>query len=175
MAFIFDHIYYMKCFDLYYQGLVSFVYSLIKDEEVAKDIVNDIFLYIWDKKKELNPHKSVKSYLFTIARNCTLNYLKHQSVVKSYEQSLGLELNIGPEDWDNYEFKLEKVRKVFFSLPEKQQEVVRKCCIEGKKYKDVALELNISVSTVKTHLLRAMRFLRNELKQDFVFLFFLKN
>ncbi len=173
MAFVFDYAYYMKCFDLYYQGLINFVYSLIRDEEVAKDIVNDVFLILWDRRKELNPQKSVKSYLFTITKNHALNYLKHQCVIKQYEQYQSCEQDTEEDDWNEYEFKLEKVKRVFVSLPEKQQEVVRKCCVEGKKYKDVASELNISVSTVKTHLLRAMKFLRSKLDQDFILLFFM--
>lgn len=174
MTSAFDYAYYMKSFDLYYQGLISFVYSLIRDEEVAKDIVNDVFLTLWDRRKVLNPEKSVKSYLFTIAKNHALNYIKHQAVVKQYEQYQRCELNPEEQEWDEYESKLERVKVVFDSLPEKQQEVVRKCCVEGKKYKDVAFELNISVSTVKTHLLRAMKFLRRELKQEFILLFFLE-
>ncbi len=173
MGFIFDYAYYMKCFDLYYQGLIGFVYSLIKDEEVAKDIVNDVFLKLWDKRKELKPDKSIKSYLFTIAKNHALNYLKHQSVIKQYEQRHYCESDTEDQDWNEYENKLEKVRLIFSSLPEQQQAVVRKCCVEGKKYKDVASELNISVSTVKTHLLRAMKFLRREFKQDLI-LFLIK-
>ncbi len=174
MTSVFDYAYYMKCFDLYYQGLISFVYGLIRDEEVAKDIVNDVFLTLWDRRKMLDPEKSVKSYLFIIAKNHALNYIKHQSVVKQYEQYQSCELNTEESEWDEYEAKLEKVRSVFNLLPEKQQEVVRKCCVEGKKYKDVALELDISVSTVKTHLLRAMKFLRSELKQELVLLFFIE-
>ncbi len=59
----------------------------------------------------------------------------------------------------------------FEKLPEKQKEVVFKCCIEGKLYRETAQEMQISENTVKTHLLRAMKFFRQELRGDILFAF----
>ena len=66
-----------ELFDLHYGNLVGFVYGYVRDEEVAKDIVHDAFLTFWTNRKHLDLSYSAKSYLFTLAQNYALNYLRH--------------------------------------------------------------------------------------------------
>ena len=68
-------------FELHFTKLMGFVFNYVRDEEVAKDIVHDAFLTLWSNRKRLNPVYPVKSYLFTLAQNCALNYLRHLRVV----------------------------------------------------------------------------------------------
>ena len=157
-------------FDLYYKDLKGFVYSLVNDGEVARDLVHDLFLNLWKNRTRLDPSRSVKSYLFTMARNHAFNYLKHQRVVSLNEQKVVEEYRCAEEDGEDLEHRLERVRKRLAELPDRQREVVLKCCVEGKMYRETALELNISENTVKTHLLRAMKFLREGLREDLVLL-----
>ena len=144
-------------FELHFTKLMGFVFNYVRDEEVAKDIVHDAFLTLWSNRKRLNPVYPVKSYLFTLAQNCALNYLRHLRVVTGNEQAVTELLEAANE---------EKLAQ----LPEKQREVLVKCVVEGKKYKEVAEELDITVNTVKTHITRALKFLRDELQEDLIML-----
>lgn len=86
---------------------------------------------------------------------------------------LGHWIGYAGQDTEELESRLERVRRLFEKLPEKQKEVVFKCCIEGKLYRETAQEMQISENTVKTHLLRAMKFFRQELRGDILLLFML--
>lgn len=154
--------------------MIRFVYSFVNDREVAKDIVHDMYLIIWKNIFSIDSRQSVKSYLFTMAKNHALNYLKHQRIVSMHEEKVHEMYQPKQSDSEELEQRLEQVKRKLAELPQKQREVVIRCCVEGKMYKEVAAELNISENTVKTHLMRAMRFLRNELKQDLLLLFIFK-
>ncbi len=154
----------------YYVPLVLFAGKYVENEEVAKDIVHDAFLTLWSNRKRLNPTYPVKSYLFTLAQNCALNYLRHLRVVTGNEQAVTELLEAANEDLNDYEKRLVRLEEKLAQLPEKQREVLVKCVVEGKKYKEVAEELDITVNTVKTHITRALKFLRDELQEDLIML-----
>ena len=160
-------------FELYYGELTYFVYSFVNDKEVAKDLVHDLFLNLWQNRRQIDPSLSVKSYLFRIARNYAFNYLKHLKVIATNERDVIETYELAGQDTEELESRLERVRRLFEKLPEKQKEVVFKCCIEGKLYPETAQEMQISENTVKTHLLRAMKFFRQELRGDIILLFML--
>ena len=157
-------------FELHFTKLMGFVFNYVRDEEVAKDIVHDAFLTLWSNRKRLNPVYPVKSYLFTLAQNCALNYLMHLRVVTGNEQAVTELLEAANEELDDYEKRLVRLEEKLAQLPEKQREVLVKCVVEGKKYKEVAEELDITVNTVKTHITRALKFLRDELQEDLIML-----
>ena len=159
-------------FKSYLQDLMRFVCSYVNDEEVAKDIVHDVFFALLRNKKRLDVSYSMKSYLFTLARNYALNYLKHLRVVAMNEREVSDLLENAGEELGVYEERLNRLNEKLAELPEKQREVLMKCFVEGRKYKDVADEMEISVNSLKTHISRGLKFLRNELREDVVLLMF---
>ena len=159
-------------FKSYFQDLMRFVCSYVTDEEVAKDIVHDVFFALLRNKKRLDVSYSMKSYLFTLARNYALNYLKHLRVVAMNEREVSDLLENAGEELGVYEERLNRLNEKLAELPEKQREVLMKCFVEGRKYKDVADEMEISVNSLKTHISRGLKFLRNELREDVVLLMF---
>lgn len=164
-----------ELFGLYYKELTRFVFGFVNDAEVARDLVHDLFFNLWKKRIQPDPDKSVKAYLYTMARNQAYNYLKHQQVVAMNEQGVMDEYRFRQEEPEEIEERFERIRKKLGELPDKQYEVVIKCCVEGKLYRETALELGISENTVKTHLMRAMKFLRGELREDFILLVLMKS
>ena len=149
-------------FKSYFQDLMRFVCSYVNDEEVAKDIVHDVFFALLRNKKRLDVSYSMKSYLFTLARNYALNYLKHLRVIAMNEREVSDLLENAGEELGVYEERLNRLNEKLAELPEKQREVLMKCFVEGRKYKDVADEMEISVNSLKTHISRGLKFLRNE-------------
>lgn len=173
MEELFDSQTFEKLFSKHFSNLTGFVYNYVRDEEIAKDIVHDAFLLLWNKRKCLNPVYPVKSYLFALAQHKALNYLRHLSVVKTSEYELETLFDSAAGELDEHEKRLVRLEEQLCLLSEMQHDVLIKCVVEGKKYKDVAEELGISLNTVKTHLARALRFLRNEL-EDRVIMFFIR-
>ncbi len=161
-------------FKSHFGDLVGFVCSYVNDEEVAKDIVHDVFFVILKNKKKLDTSYPLKSYLFTLSKNYALNYLKHLRVVAMNEREVIDVLQNADEELDNYEQRVARLNKKLGELPDKQREVLIKCFVEGQKYKEVADGMGISVNSVKTHISRGLKFLRDELKEDMVMLFLLK-
>lgn len=162
-------------FNHWFNDLMGFVCSYIRDEETARDIVHDIFMTIWNHRNHLDISKSMKSYLFTLARNYSLNYIRHQKVMANNEPELARNINELQEEMEDYETMMNRLKTKLEELPEKQREVLIKCFVEGKMYKEIAEELNISLNTVKTHIKRALKFLREELQDNIVLLFLLGN
>ena len=161
-------------FKSHFKDLVGYVCSYVNDEEVSKDIVHDVFLVVLKNEKNLDASYSLKSYLFTLSKNYALNYLKHLRVVAMNEREVVDALQNADEELDNYEQRMARLNEKLDELPEKQREVLMKCFVEGRTYKDVADEMGISVNSVKTHISRGLKFLRNELKEEMVMLFLLK-
>lgn len=162
-------------FKSYFQDLIRFVYSYVNDEEVSKDIVHDVFFAVLRNKKHLDTSYSMKSYLFTLSRNYALNYLKHLRVVAMNEREVVDVLENTGDELEAYEERVRRLNEKLAELPEKQREVLIKCFVEGRKYKEVADELEISVNSLKTHISRGLKFLRNELREDVVLLMFTLN
>lgn len=160
-------------FELHFTKLMGFVFNYVRDEEVAKDIVHDAFLTLWSNRKCLNPTYPMKSYLFTLAQNYALNYLRHLRVVEVNEREVTELLESASDELVEYDERIARVEKKLVQLPDKQREVFLKCVVEEKKYQEVADELKVSINTVKKHMARALKFLRDELQDETILLFLL--
>jgi len=161
-------------FNRRFEDLMRFVYGYVGNEEVARDIVHDVFLTLWNHREQLDFSRPLKSFLLTLSRNLALNWLRHRKVVASHEEAVMSEMENIQDEWEDYDRKIERLQAGLAALPEKQREVLIKCFVEGKKYREIADELGISLNTVKTHLKRAVHFLREELPDSLALLFMLK-
>jgi RNA polymerase sigma-70 factor (ECF subfamily) len=157
-----------------------FYYALkFVDEEVAKDIVQDVFLKLW-ADKGLHVSKSLDGLLFTMTRNKCLQHLEKQKIRINYQQSSGLRLKedeilfYSSEASSLIEQELqEQLQKAIESLPEKCREVFLLSRYHEKMNKEIAAELGISIKTVEKHMSGAMKLLRIALKDYLpLFLFF---
>ncbi|MEG2276210.1 MAG: sigma-70 family RNA polymerase sigma factor [Odoribacter sp.] len=118
--------------------------------------------------------RTLKSYLFTLSRNYALNYLRHKKVMAANEEAVMRDTQELQDQLDEYEQAMNRLKEKVEKLPAKQREVLDKYFIEGKTYKEIADELDISLNTVKTHLRRALKFLRDELQEEMILLLLLK-
>lgn len=104
---------------------------------------------------------------------CALNYIKHQKVIENNERSI-IELNESvTEELEYYEQCLSRLENKLLELSEKQRLVLIAHFVDGKTYKQIAEGLGISVNTAKTHVVRAINYLRAELRDEMLFLFWL--
>ena len=162
-----------ELFDLHFENLMGFVCSYVRDEEVAKDIVHDVFLMLWKNRNKLYSLYSLKTYLFNFAKNSALNYVKHQKVIENNERNI-IELNENvTEELDYYERCLSRLESKLSKLTEKQRLMLIAHFVDGKTYKQIAEDFGISVNTAKTHVVRAINYLRVELRDEMLLLFWL--
>ena len=167
----FDRIYVM-----YYSRMLRFAKEYVVFEEDAENVVQDVFLLLWEKREVLDIRISLVSYLFSLVKNRSLDYLRHKVVAEEYKQELSFKL-MSLEQL-NYTFSSEEeIEKVIANaidkLPERCREIFLKRRIEGMKYREIAEELNISANTVENHIAIALKKLRVELKDYLPLLLFL--
>jgi len=163
-----------ELFIQYFPALAGFVYSYVRNEEVAKDIVHDTFVTFWNNRHRLDLSYSPKSYLYKLAQNQALKYLRHRQVVEANAPEISRLFESVPDEMTDHETRIARIEEKIKQLPDKQREVFLKCIVEEKKYKEVAEEYGISLNTVKTHINRALRFLKNELQDDLILLFIME-
>ncbi|MCG8502665.1 MAG: RNA polymerase sigma-70 factor [Firmicutes bacterium] len=158
-----------QIFNLYGERLFRFSYGYLKSRAEAEEVVQEVFLRVWNGRKNLNPDLSFKAYLFKIAfRYIHLQFQKisqeqayrHDIVKASLSMTDDLEKRI------DYQSLLELVDKLIDQLPKRQKEVVIKRKKEGIPVKDIAAELGISAKTVENHLTQALKTLRGNLEKE---------
>lgn len=162
-----------KAFELlfkrHYKPLCRRVNSMLNDEEATEDVVQQLFIKIWESRETLETPDSVAAYLFTAARNRALNYIKSQSRKSSNEVPL---TNLHDEADNRMEEQMDakELQKALYAaidaLPEKRREVFVLSRFEGKSYKEIAEIMQISVKTVEAQMGKALSTLREFVKNN---------
>ena len=147
-----------------------------KTEEEAKDLVQDLFFYIWDHADSLLIKTSLKAYLFTSLRNRCLNALRDRKIVDSCnDKLLEAQLFAGIKDIEINETVEMRLQNALNTLPDKCREIILLKIVEGKKNKEIANQLGLAETTVKTQVQRAYRILREQLIPILLFISWLQN
>ncbi|MGQ8335337.1 RNA polymerase sigma-70 factor [Sunxiuqinia sp. A32] len=175
-----DEIAFKYFFDTYYDDLCNFVNSYLRDTTLSEDIVQNIFIYLWEKRKLLPSDCSIKSYLYTASKNKSLNFLRNQ---KSRNQILENFKIAGQNEFFEYssdqymEFEELKtiIENAVNNLPAKCKTVYQLSRNEGLTNKEIAERLQISVKTVENQITIAIKKLKENLQpyQDRIFILFL--
>lgn len=153
-------------YEKYYNDIYRFSLSLLKSSVQAEEILQDVFLQLWLNRKELNPEKSIKSYLFTCTRNASLNALKRLANENKLKSRIALNNEQGTNNIENNLFSQDynKLKRLAIdSLPPKRKRIFEMSRKEGKSYEDISQELNLSLSTVKNQMSKALENIRNYL------------
>lgn len=157
---------YEELFTEYFEQLCSYVYSYIPDADVAKDIVQDVFLYLWQERHKI---ELTKYLLYTSAKNRALNYLKaHNNTKVVKDIPLETIINIGatyPEEEFDFQLLLKEFISCLNSLPPKCREIFMLSRNENLKNKEIASRLNISLKAVEKQITKALVTLRTHLKE----------
>ena len=168
----------------YFSKMKYFAKEYVISEEDAENIVQDVFVELWENKEMLNMHMNLIAYLFTTIKNKCLNHLRHKLVVQETasklqeEYTISLRINLDSlEAFDNNLFSDQDIEKIISraldTLSEKCRTIFIMSKIEGKKQKEIAQELNISINTIETQMGIAYKKLRIELKDYFPILLFI--
>lgn len=162
-------------FDRYYSSLCIYSNRFLQDETAAKDIVQLVFIRIWERRKEINLKVSMAAYLFRSVRNETINFLKHSLVTRKDHEHLeerhgiALEsLKISREEGMSVliaQELLEEYMKGIGMLPEQCQKIFKMSRFDGLTHPQIARSLNLSLNTVEKQISRALQKLRVYLKE----------
>ncbi len=174
-----DHHAFDQLFHKYGTPLYLFLKSILKNEADSEEAVQDVFYKIWEKRKELDPSLSFKSYLFTIASNTAKKIYRKKLLEEKYKQEIAIELNLNQtieHGEDDYKEMLGHIDLIIDKLPPSRRQIFILSKKDGLKNPEIAKILNISEQTVKNQLVTAQKFIRSEAiknNQDLGFLFFL--
>ncbi len=157
----------------YFSSLYYFAQKYIPDLDTCREIVHSIFVSIWEKRHEFDFERPAKSYLFTSVYNRCMNYIRDQKKFIDHESATIIrdkEL-INQDHLEVAELE-SRIWKVIDSLPEKCREIFILNRFEEKKYAEIAEFLRISVKTVEAQMSKALKTLRENLK-DYIHLLFI--
>lgn len=154
----------------YYQELVDFAYNYIKSSYAAKDVVQDVFANIWEKRDRWSPNRSLKVYLYQSVKNEALKTIRDRKTerkyVEFYLQEKGNQ-KIYPEKIEinnNQEFR-KAAQQAIQSLPERARMTYKLHRRDGLTYKEIAQVMEVSHKTVESQMSRALRLLRERLSR----------
>ncbi len=152
-------------FEKYYTKLYYSSLAIVRDEDDARDIVNDVFAHIWEKHDSFED--TVNSmYLYTSIRHRSLDHLKKKKVRDNYANNYMKNNDEGFLYDDEEEERIRQIQKVIDKMPEKTKYVLDQCYMEGKKYMEVASDIGISRDGVRKHIVKALRLLREAFSKD---------
>ena len=146
-----------------FKGLCFFAFSYLKDHDVAKEIVQDAFVSLWEKRDTIDLSKPVKTYLSTTIRNKCFNYLRDnkkfdKNILEIEELNIHSHFNTS-ENLLNKELQ-KAINDAIEELPEKCREVFKMSRFENLKYQQIADVLQISIKTVETQMSKALQHMR---------------
>lgn len=170
-------------YDVYFPKLLRFTQTYLIREEEAEHIVQDLFVYLWEHRDVLSSLRNVNAYLFTLARNRCIDYLRREMnrehrrgalcEVENRELQLKLySLEMFDEDRLSEADVEELLHRAINNLPERCREIFIMSRLHNLRYKEIAAKLDISPNTVENQIAIALRKLKDELQEYFpLFLF----
>lgn len=153
-------------FERYFEALCFFSFQILKSNELCEESVSDVFTNIWLKRKTINIKTNFRSYLYSAVKNQSINYLRQEKRYSQNMESTNLHLVISDQTADqsilqqNLENKIDSFIK---ELPERRGLIFRMNRIDGLSYKEIAEILSISVNTVQNQMVKAIKYIADQL------------
>lgn len=146
-------------FNRYHKDVYRYAYSLIRSKEHAQEVTQDVFVKVWLKRETLKPELSFKSFLFTITKNMSYDFLVKASKDLKLKQHIFKNSATSHTPVENYMLnkEYELLRQAAINkLPPKRRRIFEMSRNEGKSYQDISAELGITLQTVKNQMSQAL-------------------
>jgi len=156
-------------FEVYSPKLYGFALKYFKNKTEAEELVQEVFVKVWENRQALKSELSFKSYLFTIALNRIRKYFNKKATSLRYLESLRTEPEFNESQAvhdEDFESVIKEINFIIDQMPPRRREIFMKSKLEGKSSKEIATELNISAGTVDNQVSEALRFIRSQLKPE---------
>lgn len=166
-----------ELFKFYYKTLCNIAYRIVGDRDAAEDVVQEVFIKLWERKEEITIDSSIKGYLFKSVSNAAINYLQKNRALKYKEEisenTHAAYLVDGGNKMDEKELEA-RIEKAIEKLPPKCKAIFVLSRFEEMKYQEIAQHLNISIKTVESQMGIALEKLRHALtpymNKEFLFM-----
>jgi len=163
-----DHSAFRKIFEEFYAPLTLFARKFVHDQDLAREIVQDMFVNLYEKSTVLTIQTSLKAYLYQSVRNSCLNVMKLEKTHLTHHAVLSSLSGTNEADWTDKMMETEienMICQVITRLPEKCRQIYLLSRQEGISNREIAQKLNISIRTIETQVSKALKILRNKLDQ----------
>lgn len=158
-----------EVFRHYYAPLCFYSLGIIGRKDVAEEVVQELFYVLWKDRQEIQVLRSVKSYLYGAVRNQSLQYLEHRDVRERHRQAVlqaeENEQDLAPDLQLEYKELENVINRTLNQLPERRLRIFKMHRMEGKKYKEIADYLALSVKTIEAEMTKAYQVLRQEIER----------
>ncbi|TDQ72249.1 RNA polymerase sigma factor [Sphingobacterium yanglingense] len=147
-------------YDIFKLPIYRKLLKMVRIKHLAEELTQDVFVRIWDKRALIDPEQSFKSYLYRIAQHILYDFYRKVARDERLQDEIRLLVLNEQNPTDDWLFLKETqniLDQAISSLPEQQRQIYTLCKMKGKSYKEVALELGISVHTISTHMTRASK------------------
>lgn len=161
-----DHHSFQELYNRFSTQLYANILRMVRDTDLAQEILQDVFVKVWEKRGLIDPEKPFPAYLFQIARNMVYDHFRKLALEKKLETHL---LGNGTDTYSHIEEELifkennRLLLEAIDKLSPQRKQVFTLCKLEGKSYHEVSNLLHISTSTVSDHLLKSNKFIRAQL------------
>lgn len=165
-------------FKTHYQPLCNYAYSFLRDRDEAEETVQSTFFNFWEKRKDIDIQTSLKAYLYRAVRNTCLNSIKHEKIKQKHAADTLTYAKGGYDAVSQSVIKEELERKIsqaMQTLPEQCRLIFKMSRFEELKYAEIAQQLNISIKTVENQIGKALKLMREQLKEYLPVLLLLMN
>ena len=162
-----NHLNYKRLFEELYEPLCNLAFSVLGDYDASEDVVQEVFVHLWQLRKKLEIKTNVKSYLYSAVRNKAIEKLRRQKLDDKYILiTKATQLLFEEEDTGDIEkfIFIEKLYSAIDKLPDKCRMVFKMAKLDGMTYNEISQELNLSVKTIESQMRRAFILLRDMLK-----------
>jgi RNA polymerase sigma-70 factor (ECF subfamily) len=162
-----DRIAFYNIYERYCKRLYGFVIRYIKQKEDAEEIVQEVFVKIWESRNKVDIYSSFEAFIFTIAYNTTISLLRKRTNEKKYLEHLKSlqQFTNAPDLIDEIHFNElnDRVKVLLNELTPRQKEIFQLSREEGLTHDEIAKKLDISVNTVKKHMVNTLAFLKSQI------------
>lgn len=158
---------YEMLFREYYQLLTVFANKYVRDIETSKEIVQDLFVHLYEKRNRLDINSSLKSYLFRSTQNRSINYINAQKIRNKYAEHVKFNTSLEENSLENEVNKTELEHALYRAiddLPPKCQTIFKMNRFEGLSNNEIAEKLSLSKRTIETQISKALKILRIKMK-----------
>jgi len=155
-----------QVYEKYAGNLYGFILKYLKSTDETEELVQSVFLKVWENQKTLRKESSFKSYLFTIAYNEICNIFRRRSHLQKFigEQLIdSSQTSNETEELIDYNSIRERVEQIVSKLPERQRTIFLKSREDGKSNREIAIELGLSSGTVDNYISGSLKFIRSNL------------
>ena len=144
----------------YYSRLCAYVAEITRDDFASEDIVQDLFIRLWNNREKIEIKEDIASYLFKSSKNAALNYLRSEKNKNSAIESIPLDTSRTEDEELEHDEFLSALENCINQLPARSKEVFLLHRFEGLKQKEISEKLNISIQTIKNQIWKSLQFLK---------------